>query len=455
MVFDNDKFELVNKEMGLDSYDQIYEIHKSSKVKYWVYGIFFVIVIFIFLPWTQNIRTRGNVTTLFQEHRPQKLNSIIPGKVVKWYHNEGDFVKEGDTILQISEVKEDYFDPELLSRTRDQLDAKSNAIAGYGNKVNSLNDQITALKSGQELKISELENKIQQQWMKIKSDSLDLEAAKNDYQIKLAQFQRQRVMYDSGLVSLVQFETRNQAVQDVLAKKTSAEIKFSNAKQEFKRLLLELNGERQSYFEKIAKTQSEIFQSLSQQAGSESELAKLKNLYSNYDIRSGMYFIRAPQSGQITKAKKAGIGEMLKEGEMIVEIVPDLIQYAVEMYVNPVDLPLVNKGQKVRFIFDGFPTIVFSGWPQTSYGTFGGIITAVENSVSANGKFRVLVKEDINDKPWPKELRIGTGVLGIALLKNVPIWYELWRNINGFPPEYYKLNRTEETETKKGLETDE
>jgi multidrug resistance efflux pump len=438
MALFNDKLELEHNELGLDSYNQIYEIEKTSRVKYWVYGIFTVMIICIFLPWTQNIRTRGTVTTLLQEQRPQQLNSIIPGKVVKWYFNEGDYVQAGDTILQISEIKDDYLDPNLLNRTQDQVNAKTNAVSGYDNKIISLKEQISALREVQSLKIQELENKINQQRMKIISDSLDLEASKNDLQIKTVQFQRQRVLYDSGLVSLVQLETRNQAVQDVIAKKTTAEIKYGNARQELLRLHLELNGERQNYFEKIAKAESEIFQSLSLQSSSEADLAKLKNLYSNYDIRSGMYYIKAPQSGQITKAKKAGIGEILKDNEMIVEIVPDSIQYAVEMYIMPVDLPLVSKGQKVRFMFDGFPTIVFSGWPKASYGTFGGIITAVENSVSDNGKFRVLVKEDKEDKLWPKELRIGTGVMGIALLKNVPVWYELWRNINGFPPEYYQ-----------------
>jgi hypothetical protein len=123
---------------------------------------------------------------------------------------------------------------------------------------------------------------------------------------------------------------------------------------------------------------------------------------------------------------------------MIVEIVPDKIQYAVEIFVRPVDLPLIAAGQKVRFWFDGFPAIVFSGWPNASYGTFGGKVFAVENSVSPNGKFRILVAEDPDDKPWPKQLRIGTGAQGMALLKEVPVWYELWRNINGFPPDYYK-----------------
>jgi len=112
------------------------------------------------------------------------------------------------------------------------------------------------------------------------------------------------------------------------------------------------------------------------------------------------------------------------------------------------DLPLISRGQKVRFVFDGFPAIVFSGWPNNSYGTFGGTITAIETSVSDNGKFRILVAEDPNEKKWPLNLRMGGGANGIALLKDVPIYYELWRNINGFPPEYY-VSENNQTKDKK------
>ena len=118
----------------------------------------------------------------------------------------------------------------------------------------------------------------------------------------------------------------------------------------------------------------------------------------------------------------------------------------VELFINPVDMPLIAREQQVQFLFDGFPAIVFSGWPNASYGTFTGKVIAVENAVSANGKFRVLVTEDATSaKKWPQQLKVGTGAQGFALLKNVPVWYELWRNINGFPPDYYK----KDTETKK------
>ncbi|MBL7742927.1 MAG: HlyD family efflux transporter periplasmic adaptor subunit [Chitinophagaceae bacterium] len=420
------------------SFSSVYRHNKKSRVQYWLFGLIVCLVIILFLPWTQNIRARGNVTTLRQEQRPQQLNTVIPGRVIKWKVKEGDYVQTGDTILQLAEIKDDYLDPQLLNRTQEQLSAKQLTVDYYKNKVNTSGTQINALNEALQLKLNQLQNKLQQLQLKVQSDSMEVVAAHNDFRIATQQFIRQKAMYDSGLVSLTQLEQRNQSYQNALAKKVSAENKLVNTRQDITITRIEMNATQQDYMEKIAKARGEQFQSLSQIAGGQGDIAKLQNQYSNYAIRSGLYYITAPQSGQVIKAKKAGIGEILKEGEMIVEIVPDNIQYAVEIFVRPVDLPLVSPGQKVRFMFDGFPTIVFSGWPNTSYGTFGGKVTAVESSVSSNGKFRVLVIEDPADKPWPKELKMGTGAQGMALLKDVPVWYELWRNINGFPPDYYK-----------------
>jgi multidrug resistance efflux pump len=426
------------RQLRLKAYDRIFLVDRRSNVRRWAMGIALFCIGFLFLPWTQNIRARGSVTTLMQEQRPQEVPTVIAGRVVKWHVKEGDYVEPGDTIVQIGEVKVDYLDPQLLDRTREQITAKSEAVESYRNKTQTADRQILALREAQDLKMRDMDNKIDQQRLKIRSDSIDLLAAVNDLGIKSEQFRRQKVMYDSGLVSLVQLEQRNQALQDAFAKKTSAEIKYNNARQEFLRLQIERNGELQQYLEKISKTEGDRFQALSEISGGQGDIAKLTNEYANYSIRNGLYTVTAPQKGQVVKAKKAGIGEILKEGEMIVEIVPTDTKRAIEMFVRPVDLPLLAKGQKVRILFDGFPAIVFSGWPQASYGTFGGVVAAVESNVSTNGQFRILIKEDTADKRWPDLLMMGTGALGIALLKDVPIWYELWRNINGFPPEYYR-----------------
>ena len=431
---------------NLKAYQSIYRYNKNSKIKYWVIGFFIALAVILFLPWTQNVRARGSVTTLRQEQRPQELNSIIPGKIQKWYVKEGDHVNQGDTILQISEIKDDYLDPNLVNRTGQQIGAKQMSVEYYKNKVTATENQIGAMGNNRSLKQSQLENKITQLQLKQQSDSVDVIAAANDFVIASRQYKRQQNMYDSGLVSLTQLEQRNMAFQNASAKKISAENKLANSRQELLIARIEKDAINQDYLEKFSKAQGEQFQSMSQIAGGQGDVAKLENQYSNYSIRKGMYFITAPQDGQITKAKKAGIGEIIKDGEMLVEIVPDNLDYAVELFVSPIDLPLIAKNQKVQFLFDGFPAIVFSGWPNSSYGTFTGTVVAVENSVSYNGKFRILVVEDKTaKKKWPPQLKIGAGAQGFALLKNVPVWYELWRNINGFPPDYYKT----ETDLKK------
>ena len=432
----NIEFEKDNSE--IQSYKSVYRITKTNSVKKWLWAVLIVLIITLFLPWTQNIRAKGSITTLRQEQRPQEVNTILAGKVVKWFVKEGDFVQKGDTILQLGEVKVDYFDPKLLERTQQQINAKQLSVEGYQNKASTATAQVLALVEGQKLKLSQIDIKLRQQDLKVISDSNDLIAASNELGVVKRQIDAAKLMLDSGVISLVDFERRKVNYQNAFAKRIGAENKFLQAKQELTSLRIEKNATVQEYTDKIAKAQGDRFGSLSNVAAGEADVAKLENAYSNYDIRNQLYYITASQSGQITKARKAGIGEVMKEGEMIVEIVPDKIQLAVELFVEPMDLPLLHIGEKVRFVFDGFPVIVFSGWPAASYGTFGGVIAAVETSVSDNGKFRLLVIEDKTEKPWPKQLRMGGGAKGIALLKDVAIGYEIWRNINGFPPEYYK-----------------
>ena len=436
----NADIQTLRSKSDLTSLNGIYRLHKRSSIKQWLWGTIIFMIVVMFLPWTQNIRAKGTITTLRQEQRPQQVNTIIAGSVLKWHVKEGDFVDAGDTLLQLGEVKVDYFDPLLLERTKKQIEAKQQTIEGYKNKAGATITQAEALSEGRQLKLQSLENKIAQQQLKVQTDEADLLAANNELDAFKRQIQAAQVMLDSGAISLVDFERRKVNYQNALAKSNSANNKLLQSRQELLNLRIEQKATIQDYTDKIAKAEGDKFSSLSNAASTEAEVTKLQNEYANYYARNKLYYVTASQSGQVTKAKKAGIGEFIKEGEMIAEIVPDQIQYAVEMFVEPMDLPLIHNGQRVRFVFDGFPAIVFSGWPGGSYGTFGGKVAAVETSVSANGKFRILVIEDPADRKWPRQLRIGGGAQGIALLKDVRIFYELWRNINGFPPEYYQAD---------------
>lgn len=416
----------------------IYRYDRNSKVGYWVLGVFGFLLILLFLPWTQNISSSGHVTTLYQDQRPQQINTVIPGKIVKWYIKEGDVVKKGDTIVELADVKDDYLDTNLVARTRDQLVSKEQKLLFYSEKINAIESQINAIENNRNLKINSLENKIEQFKRKLISDSSEVIAAEVDYKISQEQLTRGKQLFNQGVVSLVELERRTAQNNKALAILTEKQQKLLNTRQDINIVKIDINSVRQEADDKIFKSRSEIATSRGEIAGTTGDVAKNRNILANYISRGNQKWLIAPQDGQIIKAKKSGINEIVKEGEMIVEMVPTQIDFAIELFVEPMDLILINRGQKVRMIFDGFPAIVFSGWPNNSYGTFGGEISMVENNRNENGKFRILVIPDSDQKGWPKELKTGTGARGFALLNTVPIWYELWRQINGFPPDYYK-----------------
>jgi membrane fusion protein, adhesin transport system len=406
-----------------------------------------VAVLVMLLPWTQNIRGRGYVTTVQPDQRPQTIHNIIGGRIENWFVREGDFVIKGDTIVQISEIKDDYFDPQLLDRTRKQIDAKMLSTVAYRQKAEALEQQMAALVRLQEFKLSQAKNKLEQVQLKVQSDSIDFEAARVQYRIAELQFGRMEQLYNEGLKSLTELETRNLRLQEALAKRISAENKLESSNNDLINARIELEAIESEYREKLAKAESDRMSALVDLYQTEVDINKMENQLSNYSIRSGLYFITAPQSGYVTKAIQVGIGETIKEGTPLVSIMPEKYQLAVEMYIRPMDLPLVRPGQPVRFMFDGWPAIVFSGWPNVSYGTFGGQVFAVDNFISDNGMYRIMIAPDPEDEPWPQALRVGSGANGFALLRNVPIWYELWRQINGFPPDYYLSNEEMEKNT--------
>jgi len=398
----------------------------------------FLLLVTMFVPWTQNIRSKGYVTTLNPEQRPQTVNSIIAGRIEKWFVREGNYVSKGDTVLFISEVKDEYFDPQLLKRTEQQIKSKELTVNSYMEKVKALDNQVDALLKTKGLKIEQAVNYVLQAKLSIQSDSMDFVAAATNQQIAEGQLKRMEQLYSDGLKSLTDLEKRKLKLQETQAKKISAENKLLGSRNKLINAQVELGSIENQYSNKLAKAESEKYTALSSMYDAEAVVTKMQNQYMNYSVRTGMYYITAPQNGYITKTIRSGIGETVKEGEELMSIMPAKYDLAVSLYVRPMDLPLITLGEHVRFMFDGWPTVVFSGWPNLSYGTFGGEVVAIDNFISPNGQYRILVAPDPDDVTWPEGLRVGSGANGLALLKDVPIWYELWRNLNGFPPDYYK-----------------
>lgn len=420
-----------------EAFCEVYEPRMARNVSRWLTGILSVMVLALFLPWTQNIQGKGKLTTLQPDQRPQTIHSTIAGRIETWYVNEGDTVRKGDTIVFLSEIKDDYFDPLLVDRTGEQIVSKQGAIRSYGLKADALSDQMTALRAAQELKIRQAEAKLAQAKNKVNIDSTELIAQQIAMQIAETQFRRWDTLYTAGIKSRTEWEDKRNKQQEAMAKYIGQVNKLELSRNELLNARLELSNVRNEYAEKIAKSESDRQSALSDQFDTEAQVAKMENQRTNYERRVQFRYITAPQDGLVNKALKPGIGETVKEGEAIVSILPLHYQIAAEIFVRPVDLPLLYKGAPVRLEFDGWPAIVFSGWPGASFGTFGGKVYAIEANLSENGSYRVLVEPDPLDEPWPAALRIGSGANGFALLSNVSLWYELWRQLNGFPPDFY------------------
>ena len=382
-------------------------------------GILFFII--LFLPWQQNIHGTGQVTALSPSNRPQTIQTIIAGRIQDWKIREGQFVEKGDTIAIISEVKEKYFDPKMLLRLREVIQSKEKSLASKDLKARALKRQVRALEEGMNIKM-------EQSRAKLEAERVRFSNAKNQYE-------RNKKLFEAGNIPLTKF-------QDIEYKYQGSEADFMNAEIEIDRVQAE-------FLDKINKAESDLNNTLSEQFETQADLAKLGNEYVNMEIRSQQYFILAPQAGQVVKATKAGIGETIKEGDPVCSIMPLSTDVAVEMYVKAMDVPLISKGRKVRVEFDGFPALQFSGWPSISVGSFGGTVEVIDVVNTHPGEFRILVIPDLKDIAWPKQIRVGSGTKSWIMLDNVSVWYELWRQLNGFPASLYAEPKSDKQDNKK------
>ncbi len=401
-------------------------------------GIGAIFFIMLFLPWQQNIRGTGKMTAFTPGNRPQSVESAIAGRITSWRVREGQFVNRGDTILTLSEIKSDYFDPQLLTRLEEQVDAKESSIDSKQGKAEALRAQIGALRQSLDVKYEQAVNKLRQTELKLVSDSVDFEAEKIRFNNFKNQYERNKTLYEAGNIALTKFQDIESKYQESRMKVVSSENKFLQTKAELINAKVNLSGVRAEYQDKISKAESDLNATLSDLYDAEVSRAKLRNEFANMQIRNEQYQVISPQNGYIVKAMRAGIGETIKEGEAVVTIAPTNPDMAVEMYVRAMDVPLISKGRKVRIEFDGWPALQFSGWPSVSVGTFGGVVQVIDYVNSSGGMFRILVTPDPEDEPWPEQLRIGSGTKGWVMLDDVPVWYEIWRQLNGFPPSLYE-----------------
>ncbi|GGY57007.1 efflux RND transporter periplasmic adaptor subunit [Parvularcula lutaonensis] len=155
--------------------------------------------------------------------------------------------------------------------------------------------------------------------------------------------------------------------------------------------------------------------------------------------RQSQFLIRAPRDGTILRLDAGDTSTFISAGQTVATFQPDNAERAVELYIDGRDVALVYPGAPVSLLFEGWPAVQFSGWPSIARGTFEGEVISVDPTAQPDGQFRVLVGQAPDAEiPWPDAsfVRFGATARGWVLLETVPLGYELWRQLNNFPPRY-------------------
>jgi multidrug resistance efflux pump len=354
------------------------------------------IIILIVAPWIQNVAGSGIVTSFSPDQRPQTLDALIDGRIEKWYVQEGDYVKKGDTIVVLRDIDTKFLDPKFQERQQVIRD----------NEVGEAELEVLMAKR----KVLQAEQKLLQADALVINANIDAKTARTRYE-------RAESLFAQGLASKREVETNllslQKAINDSIKALTGLEIE----RRELANANTELGAKKRLANSKIAKADLEL---------------------GNVSSRRDFGVMLSPIDGYITRIIQVGDGQAVKKNDKLAVIVPETQDIAAEIFVGSLDAAIIDTGRKVRLQFAGFPAIQApgGGFPDFALGTFGGIVKVVDAVDDGDGKYRVLVVPDTTDKPWPTRgyLRQGTEATGWVLLNEVPLGYEFWRLLNGFPP---------------------
>jgi len=379
--------------------------------------VFFILAVW-FLPWQQSVSGTGKVIAFDPLERRINVEAPVAGQVKKLHVLEGQKVKKGSIIVEIQDN-----DPNLLANLRSQHDALIARRAAAAQRVDDLELQVRQLEQAKGQAIDAAQQRVA-------SEKIIAETAVLNYN-------RTRELKAPGLVSQRDYELAKQI-------RESSEASYAAAEANLKR------------------TESDADATISairaQKGTAQADLASAGRDITTLDIQISQNLrqvVDSPRDG-IVLSVQATDGTYLRPGSPICVIIPETESRFVEMLLDGNDMPLIRsrhteaggseiKGSEVRLQFEGWPAIQFVGWPNVAVGTFGGEVVFVDAADDGKGRFRIVVAPDPDitirdgqrhEEPWPgnRYLRQGVRANGWVLLRQVPLWKEIWRQINGFPP---------------------
>ncbi len=397
-------------------------------------GLLLSVIACMALPWQQSVAGKGRVITYDPNHRLQEVDAPISGRLVDILPDlvEGMHVAKGELLMRIELV-----DPILRERFAEQFEAQKRKLKAEETIVYAYEQQILAFRDVREQTELAQDEYVKVAEQKLLAEEENLKAMEAGYEQAEKDSVRRKELYEKKVESKFEWEL-------AVRKAAEAKSKLQQAKAYVKAAQSELAAKKAEREHKLREADAKIESAdavfRKSQADVESTRKDLADIQNKQSLQ--VQPVVAPLDGYVLKLRTFQGGQIVSAGQPLLELVPATADRAVEVKVDGNDAPLVashaaeGQPRKVRLQFEGWPAVQFSGWPSVAVGTFGGIVATVDRTDDGQGKFRVVVIPDPDDRPWPdaEYLRQGIRVNGWVLLNNVPLGQELWRQMNGFPP---------------------
>lgn len=403
--------------------------------KFWVisFVIFLFMLAFLFLPWQQTVKGKGVVSAYDPTQRPYAVSATIDGFIQEFHVEENRFVKKGDLLFTMVDLDKKYSTKlkTIQSKTKEQLENIEQQVVIAKERKDNLQKYLDVGLNVYVQKLSQIQDKI-------KSLNLKKMSLEKNYEIEKLNYERIKLLYEDGIES----KRKLDRIENVYIKakaeleKIKIDITVENKnidiiKKEKEKFLNDTQNKIKSLDESIINSQNSM-RSLDR------DIQKQSMNISRYETSE----VYAPKDGYVVRLFESDKNKLLKKGDKVIYFAPSVTQKTVLLKVSDFNMPLIKEGLSVRLMFYGWPAMQISGWPVIRFGTFGGIVKKLDSVSYDKGYFYAYVVEDPNE-PWPEGdvLKLGTQTTAWVRLETVPIWYQLWRNINGQPPKMLNLNR--------------
>lgn len=387
-----------------------------------------LILAMLFAPWQQSVRGTGQVLAFAPLERQQTIQANVSGRVHQWGDGirEGTRVRKGQTILELRDI-----DPAALERLQQQQAAAVGKLQAYQQVADAYRNKLKAVTDAQQLAVAAARQEVAMAEQKVVAEQQGLVAAEAARAQATAFFERRRQLLAERLASPQEVEIAHRTQQEGVAKFKQAASYLAAAQSALEAKKLELNQKQLEAEGYVEAARAEHQKALGDAALAEKELSEIDGKWS----KQSNQVVTAPRDGTIVRLLANEGGEIVKEGDPLLVLVPNAAERAVEIWVSGNDAPLLSIGDLVRLQFEGWPAVQFAGWPSVAVGTFGGQVANVDAIDNGKGQFRVLVRPAASSD-WPDEryLRQGVRANGWILLRRVTLGYEVWRQLNGFPP---------------------